>query len=318
MKQKTAFGNLGRRTAERELDSGRPTDMGRYLIPDSRVPSYLPESHSYSPESNRTSFQPIGVSPADQKLEEMSQDVGETLETSYFEQHILDQQKIEALEKRVKEIELQKMQSDYDATHDGLTGLLNKTMFDNNLNTTLNNQRRRDYGSNRAPDRISRDVKSFSILYIDIDHFKNMNDTNGHPAGDRVLSAVAKTLQKHSRNGQNHSYRIGGEEMAVLIQDSDLFDAATAAERLRRAVYDETSRQGLGVTVSIGIANYNSHSVQTSKDMINKADSALYAAKNLGRNRIAAYTNEQEDKENVKKLFSRYEAIYKSRIITGT
>lgn len=124
-----------------------------------------------------------------------------------------------------------------------------------------------------------------SVLMLDIDHFKRVNDTFGHDAGDEVLRAVAEVLR--SRPGL--AARLGGEEFAVLLEGWDLLDAYQEAERLRQLVLQRpiaVCGRVIPVTVSIGVAEHG-HG-QTVDRLLKQADVALYAAKTGGRNRVVA------------------------------
>jgi diguanylate cyclase (GGDEF)-like protein len=125
-----------------------------------------------------------------------------------------------------------------------------------------------------------------SLLLVDIDHFKRLNDEHGHQVGDDVLRDVARVLSAHARAG-DVAARYGGEEFALILADTDLEAAALAAERLRKAV---AAGSTVPVTVSIGAASFPRHGA-TGFDLIQTADSALYAAKTRGRNRVVAAPN---------------------------
>jgi len=133
-----------------------------------------------------------------------------------------------------------------------------------------------------------------SCLMIDIDHFKNVNDTYGHPIGDRVLIHVAGVLAASIRDS-DMSARFGGEEFVVLAPNSGLNESIILAERIRTAVANASVLVGterIVVTVSIGVAEYDmdpSFGANVLEDMIEKADKALYRAKGNGRNRVEAW-----------------------------
>lgn len=133
---------------------------------------------------------------------------------------------------------------------------------------------------------------AFAILTIDIDHFKRINDTYGHEAGDAVLQQVSVLLGNHSRGG-DYIFRLGGEEFLVLLVDVDLAMAHKAAEKLRRQIAEERFQlpgdRTLTVTVSIGLALYDGH--PDYKRLMRRADAALYRAKHEGRNRAVAAEN---------------------------
>ncbi|MDG3443026.1 GGDEF domain-containing protein [Nitrospirillum amazonense] len=158
------------------------------------------------------------------------------------------------------------------ATRDVLTGLPNRRHF---LDVGEREVRRgREAGQPQA------------LLMIDIDHFKAINDTLGHAAGDRVLSQFGRLLQGWLREGEVAG-RIGGEEFAVLLPDADTVDAAARAETLRRVVEAApvNGHATLAWTVSIGAARVSGGDDGLA-DALRRADLALYAAKAAGRNRV--------------------------------
>ena len=126
----------------------------------------------------------------------------------------------------------------------------------------------------------------FSLIMLDIDHFKRVNDTYGHLCGDEILKGIA-ALVKSCLRSMDVVARYGGEEFAVLLPETGGFEALQTAERIRRAVESTTfmgTEQGLNVTVSLGVATYPSANVTDRADVIAKADGALYEAKENGRN----------------------------------
>nr|WP_232307255.1 GGDEF domain-containing protein [Sphingomonas sp. Y57] len=128
----------------------------------------------------------------------------------------------------------------------------------------------------------------FSVAFVDVDHFKSINDRYGHAIGDAVLVALAGTLKAAVR-ARGEVARIGGEEFAVLLPGADLAEAAPAAERMRAAVAAMQVAAGgatLSVTVSIGLAASRS-SFDTIDALLQAADAAMYEAKRGGRNRVA-------------------------------
>ena len=160
------------------------------------------------------------------------------------------------------------------ATTDHLTGLLNRRAFLEASEKELRRAYR--YG------------QSLSLLMLDIDHFKRINDTYGHPAGDEVLRRVAAACRQALRD-EDLTGRLGGEEFAVTLVQAPLRSARTVAERLRKAIGElaiELDGKTLGVTVSIGVAECGSGIVSIEK-LISVADEGLYSAKHLGRNRVA-------------------------------
>jgi diguanylate cyclase (GGDEF)-like protein len=157
------------------------------------------------------------------------------------------------------------------ATTDGLTGLLNHRTF----------QTRADEAVLLA----SRYKKKLSLILTDIDHFKSVNDTYGHPTGDQVLKGVARILRKTARDTDLVA-RYGGEEFCVLMPETDLAGAKVIAERIRKEVEAATFESELGqlkVTISLGVATFP-ESAMAKQELVDKADQCLYFAKNHGRN----------------------------------
>ena len=157
------------------------------------------------------------------------------------------------------------------ATTDGLTGLNNHRIFQQKLTEELKRSER-----HKAP---------LSLLLIDIDYFKKVNDTYGHPVGDLVLKGVSKILQ-HEIRDIDIAARYGGEEFVVILPGTDSISARNIAERLRKEIMAETFTSGgrnLKVTVSIGIATVPAEA-RTKEELIEKTDQALYHAKHNGRN----------------------------------
>ncbi len=157
------------------------------------------------------------------------------------------------------------------ATIDPLTGLYNRGYFENILRLVVTETERFGGGS--------------SLLMMDLDHFKNVNDTYGHPAGDAILREVADVLSVRKR-AVDSAFRYGGEELALLLPRTERDGAAELAERLREAV--ELKRfewQGtvIPITISCGVAEYPA-SANTAETLLAAADEALYAAKAAGRN----------------------------------
>lgn len=160
------------------------------------------------------------------------------------------------------------------ALTDELTELLNRRAFDNELQRELG--RRRRYGS------------CFALLMFDIDHFKDVNDTYGHPVGDRVLESLGDLCRQHFRT-QDVIARIGGEEFAVLLPETDHEGALEVAERFRSLVEQSTfllEDTSLRITVSIGVTT--STGVESVDELFSAVDDALYEAKESGRNRVCS------------------------------
>jgi diguanylate cyclase (GGDEF)-like protein/PAS domain S-box-containing protein len=164
----------------------------------------------------------------------------------------------------------------YHATHDSLTGLINRREFEERLSLAV-----RDLEQGR--------LESFTLLYMDLDQFKVVNDTCGHAAGDLLLRQLADILQQRVRT-QDVLARLGGDEFAVLLRDCPVANATDVAEQMRLAVsrFRFTWRDGsMQVGVSIGIVPARTNVGVAA--LLSAADVACYVAKDLGRNRIHVY-----------------------------
>jgi len=144
-------------------------------------------------------------------------------------------------------------------------------------------------------ERVNQDVTSAAVLLFDVDHFKRVNDTHGHDAGDDVLRELAARTIKSVRS-VDLAVRWGGEEFLVVMPETDLANAAAVAERLRAAVAKDSftvrsSGEKLAVTISVGVAA----AIAVGDDrhrLLKRADDALYNAKSAGRNRVVARSAE--------------------------
>lgn len=141
--------------------------------------------------------------------------------------------------------------------------------------------------------RAERKRQKFSLLMIDIDHFKALNDTFGHHVGDQVLRDIASILMKDMREVDTVA-RYGGEEFVMILPETTEAGAAYVAERLRRSVeqarfFADSPQSIQHLTISIGIAVYDTDA-QFKRDLIEFADAALYSAKRTGRNRVICYS----------------------------
>ena len=162
------------------------------------------------------------------------------------------------------------------AARDQLTGLCNRRNFDQRLEGTIA--------------RAGRHGDVFSLLMIDIDHFKNINDYYGHSIGDEVLRRFGEVLTARLRQN-DVAARWGGEEFVVLADGANLDNARMLAEQIRESVATTTFSPVPRVTVSVGIADYQEG--ETGDDLLRRADKALYGAKRNGRNRVIAAENSQ-------------------------
>ncbi len=160
---------------------------------------------------------------------------------------------------------------------DPLTGLFNRRFLDESLERELARTRR--------------DNLPLALLMIDIDHFKQLNDTYGHPAGDEIIRRVGGLIQSRARSG-DLPCRYGGEEFLLVLPNMTLATAVERAEEWRVAFANDWTVIGnhaVAVTVSIGVAVFPCHG-GSARALIEAVDQALYAAKRGGRNRVVAAT----------------------------
>jgi diguanylate cyclase (GGDEF)-like protein len=165
----------------------------------------------------------------------------------------------------------------YQATHDALTGLINRREFENRLTEAL-------LATRQDP------TLHHVLLYLDLDQFKVVNDTCGHPAGDRLLKQLTSVVQTRIRTTDVLA-RLGGDEFGVLLADCSLETAHRIAENLRQAIRDfrfAWNDRVMNVGVSIGVAEIDSSS-DTLDAVMSAADVACYSAKDSGRNRVQTY-----------------------------
>lgn len=165
----------------------------------------------------------------------------------------------------------------YQASHDALTGLINRREFENRLTAAVEAARQNLQ---------ARHV----LLYLDLDQFKLVNDTCGHPAGDLLLKQITGVIQSRVRSGDTLA-RLGGDEFGILLQDCALDQALRIAENLRQGIRDyRFTWQGgvLAVGASIGIVEIT-HEIPTVANVMSAADVACYSAKDSGRNRVQLY-----------------------------
>ncbi len=167
-----------------------------------------------------------------------------------------------------------KMKLEKLALHDALTGLYNRGNFDERLQDEMNRTLR--YGTH------------VSILMLDIDLFKKVNDTYGHQAGDAVLKSIADTISNSIRKN-DYPARYGGEEFSVILPETDQPEAIELAERIRVAIEHKefriSQRDTIHLTISIGVGS-SSERIISPELLIQAADGALYNAKENGRNQV--------------------------------
>jgi diguanylate cyclase (GGDEF)-like protein len=162
------------------------------------------------------------------------------------------------------------------AVRDGLTGLYNRRAFDELLDASIANEDRREEGR-------------MGLVILDLDHFKKLNDTFGHPAGDAALRSCARLLAQHLRKG-DQAARFGGEEFVVILPGLHEDRAVQAAERLRVAVETHPlvfEGAKIPLAASFGVAVWPADG-RDPEALLASADRALYTAKETGRNRVVA------------------------------
>ncbi len=169
---------------------------------------------------------------------------------------------------------------EYLAHYDALTGLLNRSLFLSHLEATINKCDRYGYDC--------------SLLYIDVDDFKLINDTYGHAAGDRVLEEIAQRI-KNSCRVTDSAARLGGDEFAVLLERIDEKNTNITAEKILQEVSLPIFVDGKNfqVSLSIGVAHYSKH-MQDVREFIRKADEAMYCAKRGGKANLFKFSQEQQ------------------------
>lgn len=164
------------------------------------------------------------------------------------------------------------------ASHDPLTDLLNAGAYYVSCDHIIHLARRHR--------------QTFSVLFVDLDHFKRINDQYGHEAGDRVLKSVAQTLRQSVRQSDVVG-RIGGEEFSILLPDTNTNGAMNLAEAIRVAIENlmpDIGSSRIKVTASIGVASCALHE-ESMAEIQRQADQAMYEAKQLGRNRVSTFAS---------------------------
>jgi two-component system, cell cycle response regulator len=172
------------------------------------------------------------------------------------------------------------------ATTDGLTGLPNHRVFQEELERQLAHSQRFNTET--------------SIILCDVDKFKNVNDTYGHPVGDVVLKGLGETLRRNVVRDTDTPARYGGEEFIIICSGTGTDGAHKLAERIRRDLEGQVFRCEKGelrCTISMGIATYPTHA-RTKEELVQRADTALYAAKEGGRNQVRIWDKEMKQKKD--------------------
>jgi diguanylate cyclase len=187
--------------------------------------------------------------------------------------------RLEQLGARVTDLAGQLRDAKHENTRDALTQLFNRKGFDEFMNRMV----------------FMRDVfgEAAALIIVDADHFKRVNDTYGHPAGDAVLKALADCLVRNFPRKSDMVARYGGEEFAVVLPDTSPANAVRLAERIRMAIADLPITHGehtIGITISVGVAQLARH--ESVQGWLERTDQALYQAKSQGRDRVVAATSE--------------------------
>ena len=161
-----------------------------------------------------------------------------------------------------------------EADVDELTGMYNRRHFSSALSHEMH--------------RVARYGQPLALMMLDLDHFKKVNDTYGHPVGDMVLAETARIIKKELRT-TDYCARLGGEEFCAILPATDKKQALRVARRVRQSIANciHTATNGsFSVTASIGLAYLNQHDNKTARDFMQEADTCLYIAKDSGRNRV--------------------------------
>lgn len=186
------------------------------------------------------------------------------------------------------------------ALTDGLTGLYNRRHFDQCLTTEV--------------ERSIRLNQPFTLITLDLDHLKKINDNYGHSTGDEAIKKIGEVLKKNARSVDIPA-RFGGEEFAVILPGIDIEGGIIAAERLKTSI-EESSVKGIeSITASIGVATFLRHT-ETLGELLELADQAMYRAKKNGRNRVEVATREDETnwKEVITEIFKELLIKYKNPV----
>ena len=201
------------------------------------------------------------------------------LEIEQMRQTVKDKQSsdndtLDALAKQVHTLNIQLKQAHTESATDSLTGIYNRKAFDRQISELIEKNTVSKY--------------PFSLLMIDIDNFKNINDTHGHQIGDRIIIAIVQKC-RNSIRAEDFFARYGGEEFAIVLPGASLRNAVKKAKHICNSVAsarylldDEPNSQTLHATVSIGVSCHQKGDTTTT--VIKRADRALYAAKHLGKN----------------------------------
>jgi diguanylate cyclase (GGDEF)-like protein/PAS domain S-box-containing protein len=184
------------------------------------------------------------------------------------------------IQKLIQQLETEKNTAQHDSITDSLTGLSNRRCFDVALNNEFY--------------RLKRSGETLSLIMLDIDQFKNFNDSYGHLAGDECLTKIGTMLNTIIGRKPDIVARYGGEEFAVILPETDSLGAQTLAKKIRKGVEElaiphATSDVAEFVTVSLGVVSVKTTNLLSPKQIIAMADEALYCSKDEGRDRVTVY-----------------------------
>jgi diguanylate cyclase len=250
-------------------------------------------AHDYDDALNRIN-QALDAAPDGEKLQEVVTLAKENTK------HVMKHNKTLEVALEKSTVEIERLRHDLEQVKkesltDSLTGISNRKAFDAEIQREIR-------------DAIE-DGSTFSLLMLDIDHFKEFNDTYGHQVGDQVLRLVGKSLTDGIK-GRDFAARYGGEEFVIILPETELTHAVAVANNLRKHVsakeiINRNSGDKLGrITLSVGVTEFSGD--ETAEEVIERADSALYTAKHGGRNQVAAaqttgsITNEGDDEVAVR------------------
>lgn len=250
---RTRLGHIQTQIKSLQHSMQEPTTSSHLNHPSNNTASessnHASQNHSEPVRPFRDSRHQDELSSLEQDLKQMLNHWSETLQNrDQVEQHLLTL-----------------------ATTDKLTGIFNRLKWDEQISQAL------DHASTGEP---------FSVLLIDVDHFKQVNDQHGHDIGDEVLKVLAQTLSEHLLK-QCQIFRLGGEEFAVLMLKTDALLAQQRAETLRQLVEEYPWPPLPAITVSMGGSSYQPR--DNAQSLLKRADQALYGAKKAGRNCVTMH-----------------------------
>jgi len=204
----------------------------------------------------------------------------ENIRLALKEKESSDKGRVEILSRQVETLSVELAKAREESMRDGLTDAYNRKAFDRQMKNLVQRN-----SVMQAP---------FALMMIDIDDFKQINDTHGHPLGDRVLVSLVHKCREYIR-AEDFPARYGGEEFAVILPGASLKNALKKAKHICKAIAETNYRVEvdgeeieLAITISVGVSAYRAGDIETG--VIERADKALYAAKHAGKNRVVSET----------------------------